>query len=69
MERCDGSLAEALPLPPRAVVEVGLQVCAALTYAHEALGLVHRLTTFWFAISLGTSCFVTLLRDRRRPRP
>lgn len=42
MERCDGgSLEGRAPLPPRAVVEVGLQVCAALQYAHEELGLVH----------------------------
>ncbi len=44
MELCrGGSLAQqALPLPPRAVVDVGLAVCAALQYAHETLGLVHR---------------------------
>ena len=36
-----GSLVEHVPLPPRAVVEVGLQVCAALTHAHHAIGLVH----------------------------
>jgi hypothetical protein len=42
MELCrGGSLARYLPLPPRAVVDVGLQVCAALTYAHTELGLVH----------------------------
>lgn len=42
MELCDGgSLGEAGTLSPRAVVEIGLQVCAALTYAHEALELVH----------------------------
>lgn len=41
MERCAGSLAAHLPLPPRAVVEVGLAVCAALQYAHDELGLVH----------------------------
>jgi tetratricopeptide (TPR) repeat protein len=42
MELCaDGTLAARPPLPPSAVVEVGLQVCAALSYAHEALGLVH----------------------------
>jgi uncharacterized membrane protein YbhN (UPF0104 family) len=29
-----------------------------------ALGLVHRLTTFWFAIGLGASCFAFLLRVR-----
>ena len=42
MELCTGgSLAANLPLPPLAVVEVGLQVCAALGYAHEELSLVH----------------------------
>lgn len=41
MELCDRSLVGAGPLPPRAVVEVGLQVCDALAYAHDALGLVH----------------------------
>ena len=42
MELCPGgALSMYMPLPPRAVVEVGLQVCAALQYAHEALGLVH----------------------------
>ena len=41
MERCAGSLAARLPLPPRAVVEVGLEVCAALQYANAELGLVH----------------------------
>ena len=41
MELCDGSLADHLPLPPRAVVEAGRQVCDALGYAHDALGLVH----------------------------
>ncbi len=42
MELCDGgSLGEVGTLSPRAVVEIGLQVCAALTYAHEALELVH----------------------------
>ena len=29
-----------------------------------ALGLVHRLVTFWFAIGLGTGCLVALLRGR-----
>ena len=29
-----------------------------------ALGLVHRLVTFWFAIGLGTGCLVALLRRR-----
>lgn len=42
MELCSGgSLAERGALPPRAVVEIGLQVCAALQYAHEELALVH----------------------------
>jgi len=42
MELCSGgSLSHHLPLPRRAVIEAGLQVCAALQYAHEALGLVH----------------------------
>ena len=42
MELCPGgALSKHLPLPPRAVVEVGLQVCDALRYAHEDLGLVH----------------------------
>lgn len=29
-----------------------------------ALGLVHRLGTFWFAIGLGTGCLIVLLRGR-----
>lgn len=41
LELCQGSLADLIPLPPRAVVEVGIQVCAALDYAHKELGLVH----------------------------
>lgn len=41
MERCDGTLEPPPALPPRAIVEVGLQVCAALAYAHEELGLIH----------------------------
>jgi len=42
MELCSGgALSAYLPLPPKAVVEVGLQVAAALQYAHEELGLVH----------------------------
>jgi len=42
MELCEGgALSQYAPLPPRAVVEVGLQVCAAMRYAHEARGLVH----------------------------
>jgi non-specific serine/threonine protein kinase len=42
MELCSrGPLSRYIPLPPRAVVEVGLQVCAALQYANEDLGLVH----------------------------
>jgi predicted ATPase/tetratricopeptide (TPR) repeat protein len=36
-----GSLHRRGPLPPRAVIEVGLQVCSALAYAHAAVGLVH----------------------------
>lgn len=52
------------------VTSVALLAVQGVPHAEAvALGLVHRLTTFWFAISLGTSCFVTLLRDRRRPRP
>ncbi|MCB9699766.1 MAG: tetratricopeptide repeat protein, partial [Alphaproteobacteria bacterium] len=44
MELCRGGAlaSHPMPLPPRAVVDVGLQVCAALEYAHETLGLVHR---------------------------
>lgn len=42
MELCpDGSLTRLLPLPPRAVVEVGVAVCEALAFAHGELGLVH----------------------------
>lgn len=41
LEKCAGSLVSHIPLPPRAVVEVGLAVCAALQYAQEDLGLVH----------------------------
>lgn len=42
MELCrGGTLADHAPLPPRAVVDVGLMVCAALEYAHGELGLVH----------------------------
>lgn len=42
MELCrGGSLSALAPLPPRAVVDVGLAVCAALDYAHRELGLVH----------------------------
>lgn len=42
MELCrGGSLAAYQPLPPRAVVEVGLAVCDALQHAYEELGLVH----------------------------
>jgi len=29
-----------------------------------ALGLVHRFTTFWFAIGLGTGCLIPLIRRR-----
>ncbi|MCO4747626.1 MAG: tetratricopeptide repeat protein [Proteobacteria bacterium] len=42
MELCEhGALSGHLPLSPRSVVEVGRQVCAALSYAHGELGLVH----------------------------
>lgn len=42
LELCPrGSLAARPALPPRAVVEVGLMVAAALEYAHAELGLVH----------------------------
>jgi predicted ATPase len=42
MELCAlGSLADHAPLPPRALVDVGLAVCAALGVAHGELGLVH----------------------------
>jgi len=42
MELClGGSLRDHIPLSPKAVVEAGLQVCAALQYAHEELGLIH----------------------------
>ncbi len=41
MELCDGSLEGRPPLSPRAVVEVGRQVCDALQYAFEELELVH----------------------------
>ncbi|MCO4747256.1 MAG: tetratricopeptide repeat protein [Proteobacteria bacterium] len=42
MELCGGgTLAGRGPLPPRAVVEVGLAVCEALSHATEVLGLVH----------------------------
>jgi uncharacterized membrane protein YbhN (UPF0104 family) len=34
-----------------------------------ALGLVHRLTTFWFAIGLGAGCLLTLLPERHHARP
>ena len=36
-----GSLAEQLPLPAERVASVGVELCAALTYAH-ARGVVHR---------------------------
>lgn len=42
MELCDAALSDVGPLSPRAIVDVGLQVCAALGYAHGELGLVHR---------------------------
>ena len=42
MEWCQGgSLWSHAPLSSRAVVEVGLQICEALHYAHDALNLVH----------------------------
>lgn len=41
LELCDGTLADHAPLPARALVEVGLQICRALQYAHQELGLVH----------------------------
>lgn len=41
MELCLGAVSARLPLPARAVVEIGLQVCEALSYAHRELGLVH----------------------------
>jgi predicted ATPase len=42
MEMCaGGTLADHMPLPQSAVVQVGLQVCRALHYAHSALGLIH----------------------------
>jgi predicted ATPase len=42
LELCPGgALSAHLPLPPRAVVEVGLAVCDALDYAHRELRLVH----------------------------
>jgi predicted ATPase len=42
MERVDGgSLAGRGPLPPRAVVQVGLAVCMALEHAHHELDLIH----------------------------
>ena len=36
-----GSLRDLLPLPPRAVIDVGLQVCRGLQHAHDQIGLVH----------------------------
>jgi len=41
MELCESSLFTHGPFPVRAVIEIGLSVCAALQYAHEELGLVH----------------------------
>ncbi len=42
MEWCEGgALTGWAPLPPRAVVDAGIQVCAALAYAYEQLGIVH----------------------------
>ncbi|MBX2799694.1 MAG: protein kinase [Myxococcales bacterium] len=36
-----GTLADHLPLPASAVVDVGMQVCAGLAHAHAEIGLVH----------------------------
>ncbi len=36
-----GTITAHMPLSPRAVLEVGLQVCAGLAHAHEQVGLVH----------------------------
>jgi uncharacterized membrane protein YbhN (UPF0104 family) len=33
-----------------------------------ALGVVHRLTTFWFALGLGAGCLVMLIRERSYAR-
>lgn len=42
MEWCEGGALSAwAPLPPQAVLDAGIQACAALSYAHEQLGLVH----------------------------
>ncbi|MCB9688952.1 MAG: tetratricopeptide repeat protein [Alphaproteobacteria bacterium] len=41
MELVLGRIEDVLPLPPRAVVDVGLQICAGLSHAHEQIGLVH----------------------------
>lgn len=42
MEWCEGGpLTRWMPLPPQAVVDTGLQACAALAHAHEQLGIVH----------------------------
>jgi tetratricopeptide (TPR) repeat protein len=41
MELVRGGTLSGHHLPPKAVVEVGLQVCAALEHAHEQLGMVH----------------------------
>jgi serine/threonine protein kinase len=41
MELVTGRLDDHVPLPPRAVVEVGQQVCEARDDAHRELGLVH----------------------------
>lgn len=37
-----GTLASYGTLPPSAVVDVGLQVCAGLAHAHASIGLVHQ---------------------------
>ena len=60
MERCDGSVAGLAPLPPRAVVDVGLAVCAALQYAHEELALVAS-----YAEIMGAQANAPFLRTRR----
>lgn len=51
------------------VTSVALLAMQGVPHAEAvALGLMHRITTFWFAISLGSGCLLTLLRDRRRSR-
>jgi predicted ATPase len=41
LELADCAIDALRPLPPRAVVEIGQQICAALSYAHRELGLIH----------------------------